>query len=347
MKKPSVLIVHNSPSRFVLDDCELLARHCETTVRYEQSPWRVNPFEIWNEIRAHDLVFCWFASWHSLVPTVVARIQGKPSVIVIGGYDVANVPQASYGSQRRGFRKHLARAVMSLATHLLPFSAAAQKEASVNVGIPHNRMSVVHLGVAAQPDAIENNRQHMVLTVGIVCRENLLRKGLLPFVQAARSLPQIHFVHVGPCLDDSIDALKAVASPNVQFLGRVSDETLMGLYQRASVYVQASLHEGFGMSVAEAMAAGCIPVVARCGSLPEVVGDTGIYISSQSPAAIADGITLALRSSDGARLRAQTRIRELFTLSKREKALVELVDGLLFRMSRRSSSPRQVGAWLE
>src|SRR2546423_15449416 len=102
MHKPSVLIVHNSPSRFVMNDCELLARHYTTTVRYERSPWELNPFRIWNEVRRHDLVFCWFASWHSLLPVVAARIQRKPSAVVVGGYDVANVPQAGYGSQRGG-----------------------------------------------------------------------------------------------------------------------------------------------------------------------------------------------------------------------------------------------------
>src|SRR5271157_2828168 len=109
MKKPSVLIVHNSPSRFVMDDCELLARNYETTVRYEPSPWKLNVINIWNQVRSHDLVFCWFASWHSFLPVLAAWIQKKPSVVVVGGYDVANIPQAGYGSQRSGLKKYLAR----------------------------------------------------------------------------------------------------------------------------------------------------------------------------------------------------------------------------------------------
>src|SRR5207249_5213140 len=122
-------------------------------------------------------------------------------------------------------------------------------------------------------------RTRMALTVGNVWRENLLRKGLLPFVQASRFLPDVRFVLAGAWKDNSIEELRKAAGPNVEFLGFVPDERLAELYEQASVYVQASLHEGFGMSLAEAMAAGCVPVASRCGALPEVVGDAGVYFS--------------------------------------------------------------------
>ena len=60
-------------------------------------------------------------------------------------------------------------------------------------------------------------------------------------------------------------------------------------YRRASVYVQASAHEGFGLSVAEGMLAGCIPVTTRAGALPEVVGDVGIQVDGTGPGAARGG----------------------------------------------------------
>ena len=49
-----------------------------------------------------DLVFGWFASWHTFWPVTLAWLMRKPSVLVIGGYDTANMPEIPYGVQGRG-----------------------------------------------------------------------------------------------------------------------------------------------------------------------------------------------------------------------------------------------------
>lgn len=325
----SVLVVYNSPSRFVQLDCELLAKSFLVTARYESAPWKLNLVSIWKEVSRHDLVFCWFASWHSFFPVLAARLLGKPSIVVVGGFDTASVPQAGYGSQRGGLRKWLARIIMRAATHLLVNSDSARSETMDRVGIRSDKISVVYHGVACPPQAPQENRRHMALTVGIVNRETLLRKGLMPFVKAAKFLPDIRFVHAGPWLDGSIAELRRVATPNVEFLGFVSDEVLAQLYCDASVYVQASLHEGFGMSLAEAMASGCIPVVTRCTALPAVAGDCGVYIAEASPEAIASGITVALKSSYSQRISARKRILETFSLAQREHGLRTVLNRFL------------------
>ncbi len=60
------------------------------------------------------------------------------------------------------------------------------------------------------------------------------------------------------------------------------------------MYVQASRHEGFGLAVAEAMLAGCVPVVMDVTAMPEVVDGAGVLISSQEPEAVAAGVREAL-----------------------------------------------------
>ena len=67
--------------------------------------------------------------------------------------------------------------------------------------------------------------------------------------------------------------------------------------------MQASLHEGFGLSLAEAMLAGAVPVVTSAGALPEVVGDTGVTIAEPTPAAVAGGVRAALELGPEAGLR--------------------------------------------
>ena len=79
----------------------------------------------------------------------------------------------------------------------------------------------------------------------------------------------------GEWWDGTGERLAADAAPNVRVTGRLSDEDLDALFASSAVYVQASLHEGFGLSLAEAMLAGAVPVVTSAGALPEVVGETG------------------------------------------------------------------------
>ena len=75
-----------------------------------------------------------------------------------------------------------------------------------------------------------------------------------------------------------------------------------------SVYVQASRHEGFGLAVAEAMLAGCVPVVMNVTAMPEVVGDAGVLIDSQDPEAVAAAVRRALELGPDAGRRARERI---------------------------------------
>jgi glycosyltransferase involved in cell wall biosynthesis len=62
----------------------------------------------------------------------------------------------------------------------------------------------------------------------------------------------------------------------VRFLGYVDDETLAGLYAKASLFVLPSQDEGFGLPVLEAMASGAPVIVSDGGALPEVVEDAGM-----------------------------------------------------------------------
>jgi glycosyltransferase involved in cell wall biosynthesis len=150
-------------------------------------------------------------------------------------------------------------------------------------------------------------------------------------VRSASLLPEVQFVVAGKWIDGSVEELRAIAPANVTFTGWVEQDELEALYRRASVYVQASRHEGFGLSVAEAMLAGCIPVVSRAGALPEVVGDAGILLEPDGVEAadVADGIRRGLALDEASRERARRRILERFPLSARGEQLDQVIDEAL------------------
>jgi glycosyltransferase involved in cell wall biosynthesis len=75
------------------------------------------------------------------------------------------------------------------------------------------------------------------------------------------------------------------------------------------------------------MACGCVPVVTDKGAIPEVVGNTGVYVSYGDAKATADGIKRALKLNDGAT--ARQRIEKMFTIDKRREALLNAINDLL------------------
>jgi glycosyltransferase involved in cell wall biosynthesis len=72
---------------------------------------------------------------------------------------------------------------------------------------------------------------------------------------------------------------------DVRFLGFVPAASLPALYRGASALAHPAVDEGFGMTVAEAMAAGTPVVAARAGSLPEVAGDAAALVPPDDSAA--------------------------------------------------------------
>jgi glycosyltransferase involved in cell wall biosynthesis len=326
-----ILFVYNRESTFVAIDRRLLERRWQIRDWPQPRP-PVNLLAIAAAVRKSELVFGWFASWHTFWPVTLAWLLRRPSVLVIGGFDTASLPEVGYGLQQRRIMGRVSRWTMRRATRLMTNSDYSRHEIEANVGIPQSRVLVVHHGV---PDPFgelpTSPRERLVVTVGIVDRRNLERKGLLPFVRAAPLLPDVQFVVAGKWDDDSVEELRAASSDNVTLTGWIEQDELEALYRRASVYVQASRHEGFGLSVAEAMLAGCVPVVSEAGALSEVVGDAGIVLSGNapSPSEIADGVRKAFALDDGARQRARRRIVERFPLSMRAEGLEVLVEDAL------------------
>jgi glycosyltransferase involved in cell wall biosynthesis len=320
-----VLLVYSNLARFVRLDRDLLAE-AHALSEYAQPGVLPRPVEAVRKVRRADVVVVWFASWHAWLPLLAARVLRRPSLLIVGGFDTAAMPEIGYGFQQGGVRRLLARSCMRLATRLLTHSHYCREELQRTAGFD---ATVLHLGV---PDSVgslpERERDRVALTVSNVARIALERKGLRPFVEAGAYAPELEFVLVGRWVDDAADVLRARATANVRLAGRLSDEELDQLYRRAAVYVQASRHEGFGLSVAEAMLGGCIPVVTRAGSLPEVVGDTGVYIDAPDPAQIAAGVRRALELGERERAAARERILTRFPLEARREGLLEAVRRL-------------------
>jgi glycosyltransferase involved in cell wall biosynthesis len=320
-----LLFIKSRRASFIELDQELLAERYDVTEIYQ--PGRLaNPLQILRAVRGSDVVVGWWASWHTFLPFTIAWLLHKPSLLIVGGFDTAAEPEYGYGFQLGGPRKYLSRFTMRRARTLMTNSQYSRQEVERNCAIPADRVSVVYHGIPDEAPPT-GEKQQLALTVGIVDTTNLERKGLRAFAQAAELLPEVEFVLAGRVAGDAAEQLAANAPENLRITGWVSDDELQDLFARAAVYVQASKHEGFGVSVAEAMLARCVPVVTAAGALPEVVGGAGVMLTDAHPGTVVQGIREALSQAPSDAARA--RVLEHFSVEQRRQGLHSLVGALL------------------
>ncbi|HEV7844646.1 MAG TPA: glycosyltransferase [Thermoleophilaceae bacterium] len=332
MSRPRLLYVHSRKASFVAIDREILAERYEVEDLYQPGRWP-NPLAVVRGVLRSDVVFGWFASWHTFLPITLAWLLRRPSVLIVGGFDTANMPDIGYGYQQGGVRRAASRFIMRRARRLVTNSEYSLGEIERNTPIPPERVKVVHHGVPDPFGAEPGPKEREALTVGAIDHTTLVQKGQLPFVEAAALMPDVRFTFAGKWLDDSVDQLRARAGDNVRFTGWLSDDDLHATYRRAAVYVQASRHEGFGLAVAEAMLAGCVPVVMNVTAMPEVVGDAGVLIESQEREAVAEGVRRALELGPDASRRARERILTAFPMERRREGILGAVEDALGQSS--------------
>jgi len=326
---PRLLFVKSRRASFIELDQSLLAERYDVHELYQPGHFS-DPRRVLREVLAADVIVGWWASWHTFLPLTLAWLLRRPSLLIVGGFDTAADPELGYGYQLGGARARLSRFVMRRARILMTNSEYSRQELWRNAGIAPERVRLLYHGI---PDRLAGaggrapGERPLALSVGVVDRANLARKGLRGFVAAAAHVPEVDFVLAGKIVGDAGSELRRSASANVRLTGWLEQDELDALFKRADVYVQASRHEGFGVALAEAMLAGCVPVATRAGALPEVVGETGVLLADDDPRTIALGVREALHLDSGEAARA--RVLQSFSVAQRRAGLFELLDGLL------------------
>mgnify|MGYP001031640300 CR=1 FL=1 len=111
--------------------------------------------------------------------------------------------------------------------------------------------------------------------------------------------------------------------------GRVDD--LPAHYRLADVYVSASLHEGFGVPLIEAMASGVPVVASRAGAMPWVLEEAGVLCEPGDARDLADKVLAVLRDADLSRMlveRGQARV-QAFSRERYEAGLTQILGDAL------------------
>lgn len=314
---------------YIKKDLDILTSKHEVTL-YPFDRLRFEIPTLAYKVLKSELVFNWFCGLHALVANLFSKILLKPSITVVGGYEVAKLPENDYGQFANNRHRFITIWGLKLSDIVLNVSRYSQKSTIANARISADKCKVIYHGFSEDVFFRNHNikKKDIVLTIAYINNVTLVRKGIELFVKSAKFLPDIEFMLVGPDLDGTVDRLKKISTPNVRFAGGLFGHELANACNQAKVYVQLSCHESFGCSVAEAMLCGCVPVVANNSALPEVVGDTGFFMENRTPEEIAQKIKLVLETFHAKEHEAITRIKTKFPLNLRKKMLLESIDSL-------------------
>lgn len=185
-------------------------------------------------------------------------------------------------------------------------SEAAREDLVRVAGAPRDRVVVTPNGVDPlffEARAREGPRAPYLLAVGTFeARKNLavLLEALRILRREGRDLALVVAGRQGWTQPLPVGDL----APHVRLAGTVSDAELASLYAGAACYVLPSFHEGFGLPLAEAMAAGAPAVASDIPALRELGGETVRYADPHDAASFAAALREALDDREGSRLRA-------------------------------------------
>jgi glycosyltransferase involved in cell wall biosynthesis len=213
---------------------------------------------------------------------------------------------------RAGAFRYVERALARRAARVIAITRALARFQIERVGLPRDKVEVIHYGLDRLPEAWGTNPPDPVppgaRVLLCVCRLEA-QKGVDVAIRALRELSDAWLVVLGEGPQRA--ELERLAEDRVYMPGRVPD--VAAWLRRADVLVHPVRWEGFGLAVLEAMLAG-VPIVASdVSSMPELVGDAGILVPPDDPAALAaavDGIPAGLGE------RGRARAREEFSVAR-------------------------------
>jgi glycosyltransferase involved in cell wall biosynthesis len=174
------------------------------------------------------------------------------------------------------------------ATRVICVSEFTATEVEQLVHVPRERIRVVHNGVdpVFTPDGPRADGDYVLAVGTLEPRKNLQRT-----IEAAH-LVGIELRIAGASGWGEVD-------PGTAWRGRVGDDELARLYRGARCVVYASLYEGFGIPVFEALACGTPVVTARGAAMAELADGAAVLVDPTDVASIAEGISAAMERTVG------------------------------------------------
>ncbi len=290
-----------------------------------------------------DLYFSWWASG-SILPFIKACISRKPIIVVAGGHEsmliIDSVSKKPYGYLATPWYKKIATLIclrycskiLVVSRHMIKDVKSLGAHAPIVVYNCIDTEAFTLTSLHRTFVTIMFNTKVYEHAVSMKRAEVFIRS--VPFV--LEKFPKQKFLVIGEKGNAYLRIQQLVESlgveKSIEFIGVVSNSKIPELLNRSLVYVQISESETFGVAIAESMACGTPVVVSKKGSIPEIVGDCGVYVDNNNPKSVAFGIIELLQKSKEERekigLRARKRVVGKFSYARRKKAIQQVIMNL-------------------
>lgn len=249
---------------------------------------------------------------------------GVPGARVVSIHDLAPMLQPDTFPAGAGQWLRRTTAAAARRAHVvITGSETTARDLREHLGVPPERIAVTPYGVEDRfrapqsADAVAAMRSRLGLPARYVACVGTIqpRKNVGTVIDAVetlaargRDVPVLAVAGRVGWMSDAVVA-RAKSSPRVKWLGEVSDADLPPLLAGADVFLSPSSYEGFGLAVAEAMAAGVAVIGGSGSSLDEVVGDAGVLVPPRDVGALAEALD-GLLADDARRRRLAAAARD-------------------------------------
>lgn len=193
----------------------------------------------------------------------------------------------------------LVRNVISRADGLIAISENSRQDAVRLLRLNADRIQVIYPGVADvyfDARATPAERPYVLYVGAIEPRKNV--DALLDAWEHSNLRRDFDLVIAGASgwASEKTRARLESRPVGVRYLGYVPEDELPGLTSGATAFVYPSLYEGFGLPVAQAMAAGVPVITSNASSLPEIAGEGALLVDPRSVAEIQSALEKLLTS---------------------------------------------------
>lgn len=279
--------------RFALEICRALSKIREDIILLVPNYDFILDKSILNEFFFQEVKGGKGYFWEQITLPKYLKLQGSPllinlcntapvfynnKIITIHDINFIKFPY-SYSWKFKAFYRFSIPLMINTTRKILTVSDFSKKELINHYKIIPENITVIYNAVSGNFKPINRKKNNTYKSYALAVSSPVFHKNFPRMINAfLRSNVEIDLKIIGSSTNlFNLQKNSSILDSRIKFLGRISDQELIDLYQNADFFIFPSLYEGFGIPPLEAQACGCPVISSNAASMPEVLQDSTLY----------------------------------------------------------------------